>query len=367
MGKYLCENRKISPEKISKDISITDLIEKYFFAYNAGRLKEACLLLKQKILKEDVTVGIALAGALTPAGLGQSCIVPLIENGFVDWIISTGANLYHDIHFSLNYGLYQGTPFIDDIELKKEKVVRIYDIFMDFQTLLQTDNFLYNILLEKDFNKIMSTSEFHNILGKYLLERENILGVKNGILSTAYKYGVPVYTSSPGDSSIGMNIAFLNFFKKTGNLDTMRDVIETSAIIYDVKNNNQKSAVFILGGGSPKNFMLQTEPFLQEIAGISERGHDFFIQITDARTDTGGLSGATPGEAVSWGKVDPDMLPDTIVAYGDTTVYLPLITGYIFQNCNSRKHKKIYDKRDLIVQNLKKECSKRLEEILSLK
>ena len=266
-NKYLCKNRKINPEKITKDISITELIEKHFTAYNAGRLKEVCLLLKQKILKQNVTVGLSLAGALTPAGLGLSCIVPLIENGFVDWIVSTGANLYHDIHFSLNYGLYQGTPFIDDIELKKEKIVRIYDVFMDFQTLVQTDKFLYNILLEKDFNKMMGTAEFHNILGKYLLERENILGVQNGILSTAYKYGVPVYTSSPGDSSIGMNIALLNFLEKTGNLDTMRDVIETSAIVYDVKNNNEQSAVFILGGGSPKNFLLQTEPFLQEIAG----------------------------------------------------------------------------------------------------
>ena len=357
--KYLCHNRRINPDKITANTSVTDLIENSFLAYNAARLKEVCLLLKDKALKEDVTVGLSLAGALTPAGLGGSCIVPLIENGFVDWIVSTGANLYHDIHYSLDFHLYQGTPFIDDIELRNEQIIRIYDIFFDYDTLLETDKFVRKLLSEKAFQKTMSSSEFHNLLGKYILERETLLGVKNCILSTAYKYGVPVYTASPGDSSTSLNMALMNFMGKTGNLDPLRDVIETASIVHEAKKmTDGKSCVFLLGGGASKNFMLQTEPFLQEIAGVAEKGHDYFIQLTDARPDTGGLSGATPSEAVSWGKIDPSMLPNTVVCYGDTTVYLPLIVAYVMQNSSPRKHKQLYERMDSLLENLKSEIQK---------
>jgi deoxyhypusine synthase len=106
-----------------------------------------------------------------------------------------------------------------------------------------------------------------------------------------------------------------------------------------------KSAIFILGGGSPKNFALQTEPQIQEVLGIDERGHDYFLQITDARPDTGGLSGATPGEAVSWGKVDPDRLPDAVVCYLDSTVALPIIAAYAMAQHKPRKPRRLYDRR----------------------
>ena len=119
--------------------------------------------------------------------------------------------------------------------------------------------------------------------------------------------------------------------------DVNRDVNQTAAIVYDAKSSGLTSSVFILGGGSPKNFMLQTEPQIQEVMGIEERGHDYFLQCTDARPDTGGLSGATPGEAVSWGKVDPDTLPDCVVCYADSTIALPLITAYALDKVAPRE------------------------------
>ena len=137
---------------------------------------------------------------------------------------------------------------------------------------------------------------------------------------------MPIYTSSPGDSSIGMNVAALALEGNKCTIDPNLDVNETASIVLAAKRGGGKSGVLICGGGSPKNFMLQTEPQIQEVLGIDEKGHDYFLQITDARPDTGGLSGATPAEAVSWGKIDPDRLPDAVVCYLDSTVALPLLT-----------------------------------------
>src|SRR6185503_10260679 len=319
---------------------LTDLVDTAFIAYNAARLREACWLFTQKMLEPDGTVGVTLTGALTPAGLGISALIPLIKAGFVDWIISTGANLYHDTHFGIGLAMHQGNAQTSDVVLRAEEVVRIYDIFFDYSVLLDTDAFFRKIIEGPEFQKPMSTAEFHYLCGRYVHEREKKLGIKDkSLLAVAYQYGVPIYTSSPGDSSIGMNVAAKALQGNKLAFDPSLDVNETAAIVLAAKRGGfqtngtgkkikGKSAVFILGGGSPKNFMLQTEPQIQEVLGIDERGHDFFLQVTDARPDTGGLSGATPGEAVSWGKVDPDRLPDAVVCYVDSTVALPLITAY---------------------------------------
>jgi deoxyhypusine synthase len=150
-----------------------------------------------------------------------------------------------------------------------------------------------------------------------------------------------------------MNIAAMSMRDSLLLPDVNRDVNQTAAIVYDAKSSGRKSSVFILGGGSPKNFMLQTEPQIQEVMGIQEKGHDYFLQCTDARPDTGGLSGATPAEAVSWGKVDPNSLPDCVVAYVDTTISLPLLTAYCLSRVKPRKLKRLYHRRDEIYQRVK--------------
>jgi deoxyhypusine synthase len=347
--------KAIIPRPIPRNIAVEKLVDEYFHAYNAGRLREACHLLSEKMLAPDVTVGMSLTGALTPAGLGGSCIVPLIRAGFVDWIVSTGANLYHDTHFSIGKKLHRGTPFIDDRVLRREGVIRIYDILFDYDVLLSTDEFLRNVVRNKEFQREMGTAELHYRLGKYIDARERVLGIKHSsILGAAYECGLPVYTSSPGDSSIGMNIAEVHLSGYHTRIDVLLDVNETAAIVLGAKSGEGKSGVLIFGGGSPKNFVLQTEPQIQEVLKIDEKGHDFFLQITDARPDTGGLSGATPAEAVSWGKVDPDKLPDSVVAYVDTTIAMPIMTSYVLSKRRPRKLKRLYDKRRKLVQDLKK-------------
>jgi len=351
---------RLLPRAVRKGMSAAELIETAFKAYNGGRLAEACRLYTDKMLAADGTVGMSLTGALTPAGLGKSCLIPLIEAGLVDWIVSTGANLYHDLHFGLGMELFAGSPFLNDVELRHEGVIRIYDVLFDYDVLLDTDAFVRQVIQGPEFQRPMGTDEFHYLLGKYIDERERKLGLKgHSLLGAAYRCAVPIFTSSPGDSSIGMNVAAMSLRDSKLIFDVNRDVNQTAAIVYDAKTSRRTSSVFILGGGSPKNFILQTEPQIQEVMGIEERGHDYFLQCTDARPDTGGLSGATPGEAVSWGKVDPASLPDCVVCYLDSTISLPLITAYALSRAPRRKPKRLYDRRDDILEAIRREYFRR--------
>ena len=337
---------RIEPPAITGRESVAELIDQAFLAYNAARLREGARLLTERMLDPDVTVGLSVSGALTPAGLGMSALIPLLRAGFVDWVVSTGANLYHDAHFGLGLPLHRGTFQVDDVELHDEGVVRIYDIFFDYHVLLDTDAFFRELIGGPEFQRSMSTAEFHFLCGRYIRAREQALGLtRRSLLAVAWECGVPVYTSSPGDSSIGMNVAAKALEGNGLALDVSADVNETAAIVWTAKKTGGKSAVWILGGGSPKNFMLQTEPQLQEVLGISEKGHDYFLAVTDARPDTGGLSGATPSEAVSWGKIDPDQLPGTVICYTDSTIGLPLLTAYALAKHAPRPLKRLYDRR----------------------
>jgi deoxyhypusine synthase len=344
---------KLAPKPMTGGLSVTQLVDDYLLAYNGARLREATQLFARRILRPEVVVGVTLSGALTPTGLGVGALVPLIEAGFIDWIVSTGANLYHDIHRSLGFELIGSTPFVDDVALRDRKLIRIYDILFDADVLYKTDDYLAATIRGPEFQRHMGTAEMHHLLGKYLRERERLLNIPHkSVLSAAYEAGVPVYTSSPGDSSIGMNIAAQRLRGNGLCLDTERDVNETAALVYHAKKTVGKSAVVIYGGGSPKNFILQTEPQLQEIMGIADEGHDYFIQVTDARPDTGGLSGATPSEAVTWGKIDPEQLPDTVVCYTDSTIAIPLMTAYLLSNVAPRPLRRLYDRRQELLDDL---------------
>ncbi|HEX4601824.1 MAG TPA: deoxyhypusine synthase [Gemmatimonadales bacterium] len=344
---------RIDPQPLSGRETVAELVDSAFLAYNAGRLAEGCRLFAERMLAADATVGMSLTGAMTPAGLGMSTIIPLIEAGFLDWIVSTGANLYHDAHFGLGLTMHRGTPFANDVELRAEGVVRIYDIFFDYEVLLSTDAYIRQVSAGPEFQRPMSTAEYHYLLGGYIHGREQALGIaRKSLLGVAHECGVPIYTSSPGDSSIGMNVAEQALAGSQLRFDPSADVNETSAIVFDAKLRGGKSGVLIIGGGSPKNFVLQTEPQIQEVLGISEKGHDYYLQLTDARPDTGGLSGATPAEAVSWGKVDPDQLPGTVVCYLDTTVGFPILAAYALAKRPRRPLKRLYERRDALMRQL---------------
>ncbi|MBE0433548.1 deoxyhypusine synthase [candidate division WOR-3 bacterium] len=348
---------RIFPPAITGREKLVKLIEEAFLAYNAARLREGCRLFTEKMLASDVTVGMSLAGALTPAGIGKSVIIPLMKSGFVDWIVSTGANLYHDLHYAFNLPLHVGTHMIDDAELRKNDVVRIYDILLGYSDcLMATDEILRQIFKQPEFQREMGTAEFHYLLGKYAVEWESKTGHRDvSVMAVAHRLGIPLYTSSPGDSTLGMNIAEEEIIGGKLRINPSIDVNETTALVLAAKRSGGKSAALLIGGGSPKNFLLQTEPQIQEVLRIKEVGHDYFFQITDARPDTGGLSGATPHEAVSWGKVDPTSLPDAVVCYLDATVGFPIVAHYALAKHKKRKLKRLYFKRQEYVRNLIRE------------
>ena len=358
-SRYL-QGTKIEPPPIDAKMSIVDLIDQTFNAYNAARLREGCQLFVERMLQDDVTVGMSLSGAMTPAGIGMAAIIPLMRAGFVDWIVSTGANLYHDTHFGIGLHMRRGLANLDDRILRDEGVVRIFDIFFQYDVLLKTDTFFRNMITGPEFQRTMSTAEFHYLAGKYVLERSKVLGLQDkSLIGAAHELGVPIYTSSPGDSSIGMNVAAKALAGNKLQFDCNADVNETASIVYGAKKAGQKSAILIIGGGSPKNFVLQTEPQIQEVLGLDEKGHDFYLQFTDARVDTGGLSGATPAEAVTWGKVDPDQLPGTVVCYVDSTIALPLLTAYALAKRKKRKPKGLYHRREELLKNMTKAALKK--------
>jgi deoxyhypusine synthase len=355
--KQYMSGKRIMPRNITGKEKLDYLVDEVFLAYNSARLKEACQLFANKMLAPDVTIGMSISGALTPAGLGCSSIIPLIKAGFVDWIVSTGANLYHDMHFALNYPVHAGSFKFDDTDLRDNDLVRIYDVVIPYSDgLMTTDEILREILIQPEFQKEMGCAELHYLLGRYCAEWERKNKLRDvSVLAAAYRAGVPCYTSSPGDSTIGMNVAGVELRGNKLRMNPSIDVNETTAFVLAAKRSGGKSGVVLWGGGSPKNFMLQTEPQIQEVLRIKEFGQDFFIQVTDARPDTGGLSGATPSEAVSWGKVDPTKLPDAVVCYTDTTIAMPLFTHYALARHKPRKLRRLYDHRNQMMKALTKE------------
>ncbi|HTY39073.1 MAG TPA: deoxyhypusine synthase [Bacteroidota bacterium] len=354
--------KRVLPKPVSKKSDLASVIDN-MDAYNGGRLRAACQLLRDKYSKNDVTIGVSIAGALTPAGLGPSTIIPLMNHGFIDWFVATGANMYHDLHFAFNMPMFRGTHNVDDADLRDKGVTRIYDILFDYEdVLMATDRILRKIMLRPEFQKEMGTREFYHHLGKVVndFEKKNKLG-EVSVLAAAYRNGIPVFTSSPGDSTIGMNVAGLELLAEAKGLkdqfklkiNPSMDVNDSTAIILNAKKYEKgKTGVLLIGGGSPKNFLLQTEPQIQEVLMIPEAGQDYDINVTDARPDTGGLSGAPPSEAASWGKIDPTKLEETVTAYVDVTVAFPLIAAYVIQTTKPKKLKRLYERGDELRQKL---------------
>ncbi len=333
------------------------LVDEGFQAFNASRLSEACHVFADKMLapEHDTTIGLTVAGALTPAGLG-GCVIELMERGLVDFVVSTGANLYHDLHYALNFTLHRGSPFLDDVELHTDGVIRIYDVLFPAQVLLETDAYVRDFLARQSFAGPVSSATLHHAIGRDLMARYPGCDA-HSVVASAAACGVPIYTSSPGDSSIGMNLASHELLHGGGcRIDTSRDVNEVAAIIL----SGHRNGCLILGGGSPKNFYLQGQPTLWEIYGIPKGGNEYFVQITTDQVVWGGLSGATPSEAVSWGKVNPGMLPDAVIAYCDSTIAFPILCEYVVGSEHARRPlRRLVDRRDSLIAELERQARAR--------
>lgn len=341
---------RVLPNRLEPGMKIKDLVELYRTSgsFQAGRIAQGCLIYK-RMIEEKAGIALTLAGAMAPTGMGIA-IARMIEHGAIDWIISTGANIFHDLHFALDLPLFQGDPKANDAELKEAGIDRIYDIFLAEDVIKKTDSFIFEALKES-CGKRMGSAELHYILGKALLDKG--VDPKKSFVATAAKYNVPVYTPAPGDSEIGMALGVMRMMEKEITLDPIADVIETTAIVHHFERNG----VIIVGGGSPKNFFLQTQPMLKAGLGIDKKGHDYDIQITVDGPQWGGLSGATPEEAVSWGKVNPTELKNSVVIYSDSTIVLPIIFGYVLELTAHSEHKQIYLRRKEFIKDMLKKAN----------
>ena len=341
--------KKIDPPSISANMTIPRLIEFYnSTGYNARRLAEAAEML-QDMIDTNSTVCLTLAGAMTPIGLGVT-ISEMLEAGFIDWIVSTGANVYHDLHFAYNLPVRQGHFDVNDDILYARQIVRIYDVYIKEAGTLQAQDVILQKEIRRNTQSIpqnCSTADIAYALGK--AAKENAKYPEKSFVVKAYEHKVPIYMPAIGDSSIGLNMLPLLLEGKGIFPNVILDVAESAAILWKSK----RSGGLELGGGVPKNFFQQTGPALYQILKIKEGGQDYLIQLTDARADTGGLSGATLQEGKSWGKIKTSR-KGNVVVYGDSSVYFPILCSYVLSVCKPRKHKQIYENKDGWLEEMKK-------------
>jgi len=337
--------------KLDEKMTIEDLINVFSSSGFNGRQLGDAAKLYAKMIKENATICLTVSGALTPVGFG-GIIKTLIERGFVDWIITTGANVYHEDHFAWGLPVKQGSFNVDDMKLYENEIVRIRDIYIKFYETLEAEDQVIQKMFGIDFpDKPFTTAEFCNLMGK--MSKENSKYPEKSFITTAYEYDVPVYISTIKDSSLALNLAVHRLADKTYNLDFVREIIEQAAILYDSK----KSGILELGGGVPKNTAQQTGPLLDQILRRNDGGQDYIIQITDARPDTGGLSGATLQEGKSWGKVQ-DAHNGMVTVYADATIAFPILALYVLSNQKTRKPKRLYKKIGKLYDNLKEDYFK---------
>jgi deoxyhypusine synthase len=329
----------IEPLKLAGNEAVADFIDNVYgkSGFNGRRLAEAAELYV-RMLDSGATVAITLSGAMTPIGM-SGVFNSLIEKGLVDLIISTGANLYHDLHRPFEFPMVQGHFEVDDNMLADDGVARIYDVFIgEEDTLMATDKVVMKALDYFDSSKPFSTATLHHAMGR--MTWEHAKSPKKSMVAVASKYDLPIFTSSPGDSSIAMALMIPHMFKKPVAMNPMLDILETAAIVRDADSNG----VVEIGGGSPKNFYLQTQPMLQQfLYDGSKGGHDYFLQLTADAPHWGGLSGATPGEAKSWGKIK-DAYTNNVVVYSCASLTFPLIAQYALVRAKPRKPRRLFKK-----------------------
>ena len=337
MDPHKFHGKDIPHIELNEKMTIEDLVNVFASTGFNGRQLGDAAKLYAKMIKENATICLTVSGALTPVGFG-GIIKTLIQRGFVDWIITTGANVYHEDHFAWGLPVKQGSFNVDDMKLYENEIVRIRDVYIKFYETLEAQDQVIQKMFGEDFpEKSFTTAEFCNLMGK--MSKENSKHPEKSFITTAYEYDVPVYISTIKDSSLALNLAVHRLRDKKYNLDFVREIIEQAAILYDSK----KSGILELGGGVPKNTAQQTGPLLDQILRRNDGGQDYIIQITDARPDTGGLSGATLQEGKSWGKVQ-NAHEGVVTVYADATIAFPILALYVLSNQKTRKPKRLYKK-----------------------
>jgi deoxyhypusine synthase len=269
----------------------------------------------QKMLQDDVTIFLGMAGALSAGGL-RLIVAHLILNRYVDCLVSTGANLYHDLHETLGQHHYVGSAYADDAALADELIDRVYDTYASEEEFISNDNWIADFARTLD-TRAYTTREFLHLLGGHLWKTTG----RDGILTAAFRAKVPIFCPAIADSSIGMGLSQARQTKPgTGYIDTIGDIVESANLVI----RRPRTASVVLGGGTPKNFInqasVQAEFYCDEVGG-----HRYALQIVTDVPHFGGASGSSLEEAQSWGKLATDSAKVSVQA--DATIALPLLVS----------------------------------------
>ncbi len=362
--------RDVHPIGITGKERPSDILEMAFPAY-VGRQERTAFELMRRSSQDDCCTFVTMSGAMTPAGLHQSCLIPLIERGLVDCLTTTGANLYHDAHRIIGHRIREIDPNAGDLQYRLARIIRIYDLGFWEETLLETDKLFSAILLKNEFQRTMTTPELHYLLGKNIAKIEDALGVKQpSLLSTCWRYGVPIFVGAVQDGSIFLNLVKLkrlygDKFKCT--IDVNDDVFEMGAMQHHCFSTlEKKMAIWILGGGVPKNYTLQGEPLLDQILGVPTHGFDFDVQFCVDPVDNGALSSCPAGEGHTWGKVSAESVQyGSMYVHCDVTAVFPWLTYALLGDARvHKKHRRLYDARETAIRNLQREVDKRKKKLL---
>lgn len=363
--------RKVNPRPITGKETALDLLETAFGAY-VGRQERIAFELMKRSLEENAAVFLTLSGAMTPAGLHQSCLIPLVESGVISAVTTTGANLYHDAHRIIRHQIREVNPNAGDLQLRLARIIRIYDLGFWEEALLDTDRLFSAIIAGPDFQKKMTTPEFHYLLGKHLNAIEQELGVEQpSFLSTCYRRAVPIWSGAVQDGSIFLNVVKLK--KLLGDafkfeLDINDDVYSMAAMQHYCRHHfDGKLAIWILGGGVPKNYTLQGEPLLDQILSVPTHGFDIDVQFCVDPVDNGALSSCPAGEGHTWGKVSVEAVETgSMYCHTDVTAVFPWLTHALFQlKVSKRKHFRLMDKLNESIAFLDADVKKRAKGLMS--
>jgi deoxyhypusine synthase len=362
--------RRVDPKPITGKEKATELLAHAFSAY-VGRQERTAFELMRRSVEEDSSIYLTLSGAMTPAGLHQSCLIPLIERGLIASLTTTGANLYHDAHRIIGHAIREVNPNAGDLQLRLARIIRIYDLGFWEEALLDTDRLFSAIMRGPEFQKKMTTPEFHYLLGKAIAGIEKSLGVKQpSLLSTCYKYGVPIFVGAVQDGSIFLNVVKLK--RLLGDefkfeLDINADVYLMAAMQHYCRHHYSKRlAIWILGGGVPKNYTLQGEPLLDQILNVPTHGFDIDVQFCVDPVDNGALSSCPAGEGHTWGKVSVEAVETgSMYVHSDVTAVFPWLTHALLSTPKSKlKPKRLMDKMAEAIAFLDKDVEKRRRELM---
>jgi deoxyhypusine synthase len=343
--------RRVDPRPITGNESARDLLDHAFSAYVGRQLRTAYELMRRS-MEEDCSIFLTLSGAMTPAGLHQSCLIPLVERGVVSCLTTTGANLYHDAHRIIGHAIREVNPNAGDLQLRLARIIRIYDLGFWEEALLDTDRLFSALMQGADYQRSMTTPEFHALLGRDVARMEKALGVEQpSLLSSCFKHGVPIFVGAVQDGSIFLNAVKLKrLFPDTFKfaIDINDDVYLMAAMQHYARHEVGKGrlAIWILGGGVPKNYTLQGEPLLDQILFVPTMGFDIDVQFCVDPVDNGALSSCPAGEGHTWGKVSMEAVEvGSVYVHTDVTAVFPWLTHALLSDAKmKRKPKRLLDR-----------------------